>query len=82
MTRSLLYARASITAATLLFAAALYTVALSGVPWLVIPGFYASAFFAWCAGRCYADHRRILAEHVAARRRALPADDQDTRSAA
>ncbi|MFI2632595.1 hypothetical protein ACH5A2_19685 [Streptomyces collinus] len=74
MTRSLIYARASLTTATILFAAGLYTAALSSVPWLVLPGLYASAVFAWLAGRCYTDHRRILAEHAEARRRAFGED--------
>jgi hypothetical protein len=74
VTSSLLYARTSITAAAILFAAALYTAALSATPWLALPGLYSSAFFAWCAGRCYTDHRRASA----ARRRALAADDHET----
>ena len=61
MTRSLIYARASLTTAIALFAVGLYTVALSGTPWLVLPGLYASAVFAALAGRCYTDHRRIRA---------------------
>jgi hypothetical protein len=71
VTRSLIYARASLTAAIALFAAGLYTVARSGTPWLVLPGLYSSAVFAALAGRCYTDHRRILAEHEEARRQAL-----------
>jgi cell division protein FtsW (lipid II flippase) len=76
VTRSLIYARASLTTAIALFAAGLYTVALSGTPWLVLPGLYASAVFAALAGRCYTDHRRILAEHAEARRRAFGDTDQ------
>jgi hypothetical protein len=41
-------------------AASLYAVTAN--PWLALPGLYAAAFFAWCAARYYAAHRRGLQE--------------------
>lgn len=71
MTTSQRQARICLTLAALGLLSAPTTIALSGNPWLCIPGLYTAAFFAWCTARLYTDHRRTLAEQEWARRRAL-----------
>lgn len=70
MTSALRYAYACTLTAVLL---------ATGAAWLATTPYwpaallllYTAGLFAWLAARCYADHRRVVAEHEWARRRAL-----------
>lgn len=57
MTRTLIYARSTLTTAALSFTAGAYTLT-TDTPWLCLIGFYGSALFAWIGARLNADHQR------------------------
>ncbi|WTC56867.1 hypothetical protein OH715_16975 [Streptomyces cellulosae] len=70
MTTSLRYARATATVAVLAILGAAWLA--RDAQWVPAAGLaYTAAFFSWLSAREYANHRRILAEHQWARRRAL-----------
>lgn len=70
MTPSLRYGHACTLTASVLTACAAWLAATPNWPGALF-ALYTAGLFAWLAARCYADHRRTLAEHAWARRRAL-----------